>query len=296
MPEPTPLLGDVSATCLVTLFGRATESASREPLLRDPEAEAMVEALRPALAASDNRMHQRLAHGKLSGQAQVYLALRARRFDHWAAQFLERHPQGVIVNLGCGLDTRYQRLTEAGVAVERLLDLDLPEVIALKRRFVQQDPPRYRMLAHSVLDHRWMDEVSPPGEVPPPVLLLAEGLLMYLDPADVKALLLAMRNRFGDRHGGGGAELVAEMINGRWLTPFWRKQIQRKMQRKMGMDADFRFGIRRAADLQAWGEGIELLQDWSHFDEPERKIGVARWFRRFELFRTTQWVVRYRLC
>lgn len=110
------MLGDVSATCLITLFARALESASESPLLRDTEAEAIADALRPAMLASDERLHQRLARSKLTSQMKVYLALRARHFDTYAQDFPERHPDGVVVNLGCGLDTRYHRLRDSTLA------------------------------------------------------------------------------------------------------------------------------------------------------------------------------------
>ncbi len=43
---------------------------------------------------------------------QVNYLLRMREFDRLARAFLAEHPDGVIVDLGCGLDTRFERIEE----------------------------------------------------------------------------------------------------------------------------------------------------------------------------------------
>lgn len=84
------------------------------------------------------------------------MALRARHVDQKARDFLEWHPEGVIVNLGCGLDTRFYRLDGGRL---HLFDLDLPEVIDLKRQLLAETE-RYHFVASSVLDFDWMDMVQ----------------------------------------------------------------------------------------------------------------------------------------
>jgi O-methyltransferase involved in polyketide biosynthesis len=90
--------------------------------------------------------------------------------------------------LGAGLDTRFFRVDDGRV---RWYELDLPQSIALRRRFLQ-DSPRHTMLAASALDFGWMDDI----EARPHTLIIAEGLLMYFDEADVRRLLLALAERF----------------------------------------------------------------------------------------------------
>jgi len=57
----------------------------------------------------------------------------------------------------------------------------------------------------------------------------------------------------------------------------------------------YHFGIQDGQELESWHEGIEFLDEWSYFDEPEKKLGVLKYFRHIPLLRKTQWTVHYRL-
>ena len=73
------------------------------------------------------------------------LEVRAARFDEAVREFVDRHPDGAVVELGCGLDTRWERCT--GDRVD-WFDLDLDAVIQVRRRYFQ-DGERRTMLAAS---------------------------------------------------------------------------------------------------------------------------------------------------
>jgi O-methyltransferase involved in polyketide biosynthesis len=211
--------------------------------------------------------------------------LRASKYDQYAREFIARNPGGTVVNLGCGMDTRFHRIDDGEL---RLFDLDLPEVIRLKRRILTEND-RYRMIAASVFDPGWMDVVDAVASQPP--LFLAEGLLMYLDPEKVKALVLELQARFP------GAELVCELANKKWIEG-WRGKISAgKMQRqlKMGAGIHFTFGVDTPDELASWNPGIEFIEQWSYFDSNHPKLGWLRLFGKLELFRGVQYTVRYRL-
>jgi O-methyltransferase involved in polyketide biosynthesis len=165
-------------TMLGTLYGRALESRSAHPILRDPHAERVV-----GLIDYDFR--------KLGvrGTVVTSIALRERQFDSWTAAFLARHPQATVLHLGCGLDSRVERLDPApGVA---WFDVDYPEVIELRRRLYPARPG-YTMVASSVLDSGWPKGV--PGDRP--TLIVAEGLTMYLPPDEGPPLFRRLVQRF----------------------------------------------------------------------------------------------------
>ncbi len=189
------------------------------------------------------------------------------------------------MNLGCGLDTRFWRIDDGRV---RFRDLDLPEMIAFKRRLVDESD-RYRLIGRSVLDARWMDELAT-GESRP-FLFLAEGLFMYLPPEGVRGLVLGLQERFP------GSELVFEAVNAAWLRPSLKWMIDVKMRKELGLgrEAGYRFGIRDGHELEAWGPGIRFLEEWSYLDEDEARVGALRWFRGWKLLRRTQWSLRYEL-
>ncbi len=126
------------------------------------------------------------------------IVCRARWFDARCRDFFAAHPDGLGIALGAGFDTRFRRL--AGAA-RRWVDLDLPEVIAVKRQFVAPTG-RYRMLDCDVTDLAWIDRTGwRPGT---PAVLTAEGILMYLAPAEVRELFRGIAARFGE----GGAPVA----------------------------------------------------------------------------------------
>jgi methyltransferase (TIGR00027 family) len=278
-------LSDVEASSLVTLYSRAIESQSPDPILRDEMAVEIIRQLDPVLAGSPDALARSLSRHEVDKNLVIHIALRARRYDQYARDFLRRYPDGVVVNLGCGMDTRFFRLDDGQLV---LFDLDLPEVIALKRQFISEND-RYHMIAASVFDYGWMDQVAQRGLGD--VLFLAEGVFMYLDPVEVKSLILELQSRFP------GAELVCEVVNSLWLSKLFKPMIQRKMQRGAGLGkgAVFNFGIPDGRALEAWNPGIEFLDEWSYFESDHPKLGWIGWFGRFKLFSRTQWTVHYRL-
>ncbi|MDQ7825926.1 MAG: class I SAM-dependent methyltransferase [Candidatus Eremiobacteraeota bacterium] len=275
-------LSDVSNTGLLTAFCHAVESRSKEPLLEDPRAEAIADRLKPMLESSPERLLRSIARGRFQAGLVVHLALRARKYDQYARDFAARHQGGCVVNLGCGLDTRFWRIDDGCL---QLYDLDLPEMISLKRELVEETD-RYHLIGLSVLDHLWMD--SPAAEQAGPFLFLAEGLLMYLPPDGARGLILELQSRFP------GSELVFETVNSAWLEPALKWMINLKLQKVLGLGkgTEFRFGIRDGHEIEEWSPGIHLLEEWSYFDEDEPRIGLIRRFRNWKLLRCAQWTVR----
>ena len=278
-------LAHVSETGLLTLFCRAMESQSADPILIDQKAVEMARKLRPELASSDRESLRRLAHGHIDPRLVVHIALRAKKYDETARDFLARNPHGVIVNLGCGLDARFFRIDDGSML---FFDLDLPEVIQTKRRFFAENE-RYHMIGASVYDETWLDQVVSTGRHP--ALFIAEGLFMYLEPEKVRALVIALRNRFPS------SELICEVTHRRWLSASTHWMIRRKLQGRMkiGAQAEFRFGVAGSREMESWSPGIRLLEEWSYFDSNHPKLGALKWLGKFDLFRKAQWTVHYRL-
>ncbi|KQC05227.1 MAG: hypothetical protein APR53_08510 [Methanoculleus sp. SDB] len=277
-------LGDVASTSLVTLYCHAVETQSENPILSDPRAVFIAGELDGRLAGSDDRLHRDLVGRSLDPRLVVHISLRAKRYDDFVREFLAKSPAGVVVNIGCGLDSRFLR-TDNGQAI--FYDLDLPEVIALKAEFFDETD-RYRFIASSVLDEGWFDRVKAHDG---PFLFVAEGVFMYLDADDVKALFVKLVKEFP------GSELVCEVFNSLWLREPMHAMMRVKMRRELhlGPDADFRFGIRTSREPEDWNPKIRFVDDWSYFDSDEPKLGWLRIFRHTEFLRKIQWTVRYRL-
>ena len=131
------------------------------------------------------------------------LAARANEIDRALRSWLGRHPEGVVVSLGEGLETQSRRVDNGRM---RWLTVDLPDAIRLRERFLAPTP-RFRHIAASALDPIWMDAVDPSSGV----FIVAQGLLMYLAPERVRQLFASIADRFP------GSELVFDTIP-RWFS------------------------------------------------------------------------------
>jgi methyltransferase (TIGR00027 family) len=267
-------LSDVSRTAIATLRSRAIESARPEPLIHDPVAVLCLERLR-ALATDDEK--RLLFDRRLSRTLTRHIALRARRYDEVARRFIEDDPSCLVVNLGCGFDTRYFRI---GPGEYEYVELDLPEVVELKRQ-VLGDRIGYEMIGGSVLDHSWIEKVNTDGSRR--ALLLAEGLLMYLPKPDVVSLLGTMARGFTR------SRIVLEVVNERYTRGIMKRIVASKIRRQLGHGAgtSYDFGVRDAREIESYARGLRVVDEWSFVDDPDvrprilRHLGLGR----------TQWTV-----
>jgi O-methyltransferase involved in polyketide biosynthesis len=123
------------------------------------------------------------------GAAGFVTVLRTAIIDFWVRGFLAAHPAATVVELGTGLNTRFERLDNGQV---HWFDLDLPDTIELRRNFFA-DTGRRRMIAASVLDEDWLPAVA---QSRGPYFFVADGVLVYLPQDQVLATLARMATRF----------------------------------------------------------------------------------------------------
>jgi methyltransferase (TIGR00027 family) len=278
---------DISETLLIPLYARALETQSKNPLINDKKAVEITEQLNKTFATSNSRLHQRLAKGKIRRTANkkltAFLALRTRKFDRYCQEFLNHAPNGIIVELGCGLSSRFSRIDNNTV---EWYDLDLPEVIAIRKQF-SQETQRNHMIAASVLNTQWMKQLPTKKNI----LFIAEGLLMYLHEDDVKSLVLKLQQQFP------GCELVCEVENTFVVNVLKKERWKKKFQQDyhLGPDVTICFGIQNGKDLESWGQGIRFLDEWTIFDDHEKKLGWMNLFSFSKRLRKAQWIVHYQL-
>lgn len=175
--ERVTLTGE-KETLLLTLAAKAGESRLPGSLLRDRfAAEAMA------------RIDYDFARLSIDRDMMIGLALRAHVLDGWARDFLARHPESTVLHLGCGLDSRVFRLGPPPTV--RWFDVDYPEVVELRRRLY---PAREgcTLVGAPVTDPGWIPGIPDDR----PTLILAEGLLLYVEAAKVVPLLDRLTSRF----------------------------------------------------------------------------------------------------
>ena len=178
-------------TMLWTLAMHAHDAASAHPILDDGFAADLLE-----------RVDEPPDLGVSLGGSTPLVCTRAKLIDDAARAFLAAHDEAVVLHLGCGLDSRVLRL-DPGPGV-RWFDVDQEPVIELRRQ-LYDDREGATTIAASVTDPTWWSEV--PDDLPR--LVLAEGLLMYLDPEGVRTAVTSALSP--------GGTLVADTV-APWVT------------------------------------------------------------------------------
>ena len=118
----------VESTNLITLYLRACESRSPRPILGDRAAAEAVDRI--------DYDFKRIHRAAQPWGNQFLVALRAKKLDDWAADFIRRHPDAVVLHLGCGLDTRAFRIDPPSTV--QWFDLDQPGVTATQAQALRR--------------------------------------------------------------------------------------------------------------------------------------------------------------
>ena len=242
-----PNLNGVPETMLWTLHNRASEAIREDGILKDPEAVRIYQVLE-------------YDYERAFGPAEPSHAVRSMMFDNELRLFLDEHPDGVIVNLGEGLETQRFRVD----GDEALwLSIDLPEAIRIREQFIHPDS-RHLHLSFSVLNRAWFDEI-PSGR---PVFITAQGLLMYLPESEVRLLFQDLSRRFP------GAWFAFDTIPG-WLS---RKTLGKGWKKTPYYTTPVMpWGINRhliQATLRSWAAKVDEFKDLRWWRFPR---GGPRW-------------------
>lgn len=147
-----------------------------------------------ALSIKDQIPQEALRDEKQSEYTFMASASRCHNMDVYIQAFLEKHPSGSIVELGCGLETTYFRV-DNGLA--HWYELDLPEVIECREALLPC-PERMELIRASAFDTDWMDGLSKQISKEP-VLFLASGLFHYFEEGMVIKLFQDLQ-RFKHAH------------------------------------------------------------------------------------------------
>lgn len=226
LPKPAQGLSAVPSTLRIPLAARASgDRMFPQVAVRDAYAAGILEQIRDdGQALPEDR-------------STIYSILsRTRRLRSLAQEFLQRHPGGRVVNMGCGLSHYFQWLDDDRC---RMTDADLPEVLELRRQLIPEINPRHDLRELDLTAPDWWEQLKLPAtRDDAPVFLFTEGVLMYLTPEQVRAVFAT----FGERAPAGSVLAFDAMC---WLGVGRAKQ--HPSVRTTG--AEFQWGIRRAAEL-----------------------------------------------
>ena len=222
-------LSGVPETMLQTVYARAKETKTRGAI-RDEKAVELVDMLDYdfSLADKDTAMS--------SGVIARTIVL-----DRMVKAYLEKHPGAVVVNIACGLDTRCYRMN----GYKHWYNLDLLETIAVREKLLPESGVISQIAMSAMED--WGSEIA---EKDAPVLVIIEGLTMYLTEADVKKIFAVIGKRFSK------AEVFVEVMNPVMAKRFKEKSIE-------GSKAKFTWGIEKGKMLANLLSGFQFVEEHS---------------------------------
>src|SRR4029453_3810882 len=174
LPAFTPL----EDSLFLTLYARALDSRRPHPILGD----AMADQIVRATDYDYSQLH-------IDTNLILNVALRAKKLDQIASDFLARHPDGVGLDLGAGLDTRAVRLDPPSTV--DWYDVDLPAVAAARERLIPERPNAH-VIAADGTDPGWLDAV-PTGR---PAVIVADGMMAFLSQDELVSLWNRLINHF----------------------------------------------------------------------------------------------------
>jgi len=271
-------LSIVSETALFTLRSRIIESRKANPVITDPVGMELLERI-------ENQAHEGSVKSALQRKLPVSLtnplAIRARKYDSFTKEFIKSHPEGLIVNLGAGFDTRYWRLNNEGI---KYFEVDLPEVIEAKKALIG-DLIKYKMLSVSVLEEDWIKHIS--SLQTSNILFMAEGLFMYLPEKEVIRTFTRMSETFSN------SKIIFETVNKKYTRGFWKKMVEQKMKKRMGSTAgsSYNYGVKNAKEIESYHQDIKVTEEWSYFDDEDIRPSFLKLFRNIRFMSRTQWTI-----
>ena len=218
-------------TLFIPLFGKAKENKKHKPILTDKKAVEIV-----------NQIDYDFSSLKIPEKTNIMMCLRAKLIDNFVRDFLSQNNDCVALHLGCGLDSRYDRMMNCDID---WYDVDFKEVIDIRKNFYNETD-YYHMIPSSVTDKEWLEQIpSGKGQY----IVVAEGLFMYIKEDDIRMLIDGLKDRIGSY----------TLIFDAYSVLTAKNVSKHPSIRKTG--AIVHWGINNPEDLVKWGTGIEFIEE-----------------------------------
>ena len=218
MKEKVNVTG-VPETMVQTLYARAKETRKKNAKINDEIAVELVKKLDYDFSKADK--DNAMTYGVIA---------RTIVLDRMVEQYLEKNANTVVINIACGLDTRCYRMKGKYL---RWYNVDLPETMKIRSQFLTETDSVYQ-IAKSVMDDSYIDDIDYHGEN---VLVIIEGLTMYLCEKDIRKMFSIIEKKFGAPHITKDGVTVAKEIE---LTDAYQNtgaQLVKEVASKTGDDA-----------------------------------------------------------
>ena len=155
--------------------------------------------------------------------------------------FINKNPDCTVVNIACGLDTRFYRMDNGKIT---WYNVDLPETIEV-RDAIYHESGRVSTIGISATDPAWADKVTKRGKM----LFIIEGLSMYLTSDENAQMLSIIRDKFDN------ATVLMECLAKKWVN---KERTEKSIQ---DTGAKFVFGADTFDDLGKAADGFRCIKN-----------------------------------
>ena len=169
-------MNSVNKTLYIPLYGKSLVS-KKGIIINDKKAEEIWEKEKFPLKRKSK-----------SKWLAFYMAMRSVTFDKWLESKLKENPESVILQLGCGLDSRVERLRAKQT---RWFDVDFASVIEERERYYKQTE-FYRMIAGDLKNCAFLENLPTAKRA----IVVLEGVSMYLTNEQLQNLFAKLSERF----------------------------------------------------------------------------------------------------
>lgn len=244
---------DIADTLYITLIMKCKETHRKNAFFHDPVACDLVGKI-----DYDFSKYEKVI------RSSVGTAIRARYFDQITKEFIENNTNTVIVHLGCGLDSRFQRIGKPVMDKTVFYEIDLPEVMELRKELIPESKNN-PYIAASMFETRWMDNLKakhPDSKF----LFIVEGVFMYFNNGEVKSVIQNMASRFGN------SMLVFDAVSS-WMCKNSYRHDAVKLSK-----ATFKFACDDSRLLEQWNSKLKFVsvKYYNNF-KAWRKAGFVNW-------------------
>ena len=176
-----PILNGAAETMLQSFYARAQYSKSKRHKFYDAKAVELVEKIDYDFTVATN--DSLMSYGVIA---------RTLVFDELVKEFIDENPTCTVVNIACGLDTRFYRMDNGKIT---WYNLDLPETVEVRNQIFAESG-RVSNIGISATDSAWAKEIKADGNI----LFIIEGLSMYLTREDNAQMLRIIRENFDNAY------------------------------------------------------------------------------------------------
>lgn len=230
-----PELTDVSETLLVPLYFKAKETIENG-IIKDNAAVEIV-----------NQIQYDFEKMSKDWETQIIIAIRTETLDQVVKEYIHSTKNPIIINLGAGLDTRHLRFKNV-----KWYQLDLENPMKLRKFFFGGEEIT---ITKSILDFSWINEIEEKEKV----LIIIEGVLMYLNERQVRSIFRIIGSSFTD------SQIVFDTIPRSFVRLKKHKSINVKK-------APFSWGNNSSSEIEDWKYGFISVRDYPYLSKH-----IGRW-------------------